>query len=182
MRQLLCCGFDSWTRTNGLTSLRSFSQVRNRRTAALERRLYLLLTTLPPRFIPHCGRFGSAPNRCVHISHGRWFEQPAIYAKTGPPEGDPVLRGDSWTRTNDPIDVNDVLYRLSHATICGNRWHYIMRRGFGQGEFPGAMSIVRRVTTGMGAAVIPAEEQQFDQALFIGNEASVVDHLQDLLF
>ena len=21
-----------------------------------------------------------------------------------------------WTRTNDPIDVNDVLYRLSHAT------------------------------------------------------------------
>ena len=24
--------------------------------------------------------------------------------------------GDSWTRTNDPIDVNDVLYRLSHAT------------------------------------------------------------------
>ena len=26
------------------------------------------------------------------------------------------LGGDSWTRTNDPIDVNDVLYRLSHAT------------------------------------------------------------------
>ena len=26
--------------------------------------------------------------------------------------------GDSWTRTNDPIDVNDVLYRLSHATTC----------------------------------------------------------------
>ena len=26
--------------------------------------------------------------------------------------------GDSWTRTNDPIDVNDVLYRLSHATIA----------------------------------------------------------------
>ena len=25
--------------------------------------------------------------------------------------------GDSWTRTNDPIDVNDVLYRLSHATM-----------------------------------------------------------------
>ena len=50
------------TRTNGLTSLRSFGQVRNRRTAALERRLYLLLTTLPPRFIPHCGRIGSAPH------------------------------------------------------------------------------------------------------------------------
>ena len=27
------------------------------------------------------------------------------------------LGGDSWTRTNDPIDVNDVLYRLSHATM-----------------------------------------------------------------
>ena len=27
-----------------------------------------------------------------------------------------VCCGDSWTRTNDPIDVNDVLYRLSHAT------------------------------------------------------------------
>ena len=28
--------------------------------------------------------------------------------------------GDSWTRTNDPIDVNDVLYRLSHATLLGH--------------------------------------------------------------
>ena len=28
-----------------------------------------------------------------------------------------ALGGDSWTRTNDPIDVNDVLYRLSHATM-----------------------------------------------------------------
>ncbi len=27
-----------------------------------------------------------------------------------------VYGGDSLTRTNDPIDVNDVLYRLSHAT------------------------------------------------------------------
>ena len=25
--------------------------------------------------------------------------------------------GDSWTRTNDPFDVNEVLYRLSHATL-----------------------------------------------------------------
>ena len=29
---------------------------------------------------------------------------------------DGLFCGDSWTRTNDPIDVNDVLYRLSHAT------------------------------------------------------------------
>ena len=28
--------------------------------------------------------------------------------------------GDRWTRTNDPIDVNDVLYRLSHATVYIN--------------------------------------------------------------
>ena len=33
--QGLCCGGDSWTRTNGLTSLRSFGQVRNRRPASL---------------------------------------------------------------------------------------------------------------------------------------------------
>ena len=25
--------------------------------------------------------------------------------------------GDSWTRTNDPFDVNEVLYRLSHASL-----------------------------------------------------------------
>ena len=31
-----------------------------------------------------------------------------------------ALGGDSWTRTNDPIDVNDVLYRLSHATVYIN--------------------------------------------------------------
>ena len=42
------------------------------------------------------------------------------------------LRGDSWTRTNDPIDVNDVLYRLSHAT--GNRRYYTRWGGIGQGE------------------------------------------------
>ena len=30
--------------------------------------------------------------------------------------------GDSWTRTNDPIDVNDVLYRLGHATLYVNRF------------------------------------------------------------
>ena len=36
-----------------------------------------------------------------------------------PSQGYPVRAhgGDSWTRTNDPIDVNDVLYRLSHATL-----------------------------------------------------------------
>ena len=50
-------------------------------------------------------------------------------------------------------------YRLSHATICGNRWHYIMRRGFGQGKFPRTASVVCRVAAGMGTAMVPAEEQ-----------------------
>ena len=35
---------------------------------------------------------------------------------------DGLFCGDSWTRTNDPIDVNDVLYRLSHATLYVNRF------------------------------------------------------------
>ena len=34
-----------------------------------------------------------------------------------------AVGGDSWTRTNDPIDVNDVLYRLSHATTLVHRTH-----------------------------------------------------------
>ena len=32
-----------------------------------------------------------------------------------------------WTRTSDPIDVNDVLYQLSQQTITGNERHYITR-------------------------------------------------------
>ncbi len=28
------------------------------------------------------------------------------------------LSGAYWTRTSDPIDVNDVLYQLSQSTIC----------------------------------------------------------------
>ena len=36
---------------------------------------------------------------------------------------DGLFCGDSWTRTNDPIDVNDVLYRLSHATTFAYRTH-----------------------------------------------------------
>ena len=36
--------------------------------------------------------------------------------------------GDSWTRTNDPIDVNDVLYRLSHATLSEHSGLYLADR------------------------------------------------------
>ena len=78
--QGLPSGGDSWTRTNGLTSLRSFGRVRNRRTAALEWRLYLLLTTLPPRFIPHCGRFGSAPH---DVNDVHWATGQAVKLKCG---------------------------------------------------------------------------------------------------
>ena len=39
-----------------------------------------------------------------------------------------------WTRTSDPIDVNDVLYQLSQQTITGNERHYIMHFVFGQGK------------------------------------------------
>ena len=59
---------------------------------------------------PH---WGDASFVCpVDVSHRcvRWYEfQADITQKQDHREGDPVLRGDSWTRTNDPIDVNDVL-------------------------------------------------------------------------
>ena len=42
------------------------------------------------------------------------------------------LGGASWTRTNDPIDVNDVLYRLSHGTKAWNRMYYITAMGLCQ--------------------------------------------------
>ena len=37
--------------------------------------------------------------------------------------------GRNRTRTCDPIDVNDVLYRLSHATISENKKNYSMEDG-----------------------------------------------------
>ncbi len=40
-----------------------------------------------------------------------------------------------WTRTSDPIDVNDVLYQLSQQTITGNERHYITPFVSGQGKF-----------------------------------------------
>ena len=74
-------GGDSWTRTNGLTSLRSFGQVRNRRTNALERRLYLLLTTLPPSLHPPLAALGSAPNRCERCALTTRTIDPTVYCR-----------------------------------------------------------------------------------------------------
>ena len=37
-----------------------------------------------------------------------------------------LFGGASWTRTNDPIDVNDVLYRLSHGTMSLDDMSYII--------------------------------------------------------
>ena len=34
--------------------------------------------------------------------------------------------GDSWTRTNDPIDVNDVLYQLCYSPLFGNFSDHIL--------------------------------------------------------
>ena len=91
------CGGDSWTRTNGLTSLRSFSQVRNQvePTSATS----MVVT-------PHCGdhflsvekatdeisatggRRWLSPNRCVHISDDLWFGiKMRPIQKSGPPQG-----------------------------------------------------------------------------------------------
>ena len=46
--------------------------------------------------------------KCVPRNGGKKKEKPDFSSFS--------CGGDSWTRTNDPIDVNDVLYRLSHAT------------------------------------------------------------------
>ena len=41
--------------------------------------------------------------------------------------------GAYWTRTSDPIDVNDVLYQLSQST--GNRMYYSTGKGYCQPSF-----------------------------------------------
>ena len=53
------------------------------------------------------------------FARGRFLRQTGRKVKKGEKKALPMTggSGDSWTRTNDPIDVNDVLYRLSHATM-----------------------------------------------------------------
>jgi hypothetical protein len=36
--------------------------------------------------------------------------------------------GAYWTRTSDPIDVNDVLYQLSQSTILNEKYDTTLRR------------------------------------------------------
>ena len=55
-----------------------------------------------------CGLTVNCLYFCPHFSHTSFWAKKALPFLGG--------SGDSWTRTNDPIDVNDVLYRLSHAT------------------------------------------------------------------
>ena len=62
--------------------------------------------TSPPRFIRHWQREATTPHRCERCA-GNKKNQP-VQAGCG---------GASRTRTYDPIDVNDVLYRLSHGTM-----------------------------------------------------------------
>ena len=55
------------------------------------------------------------PHRC---------ERCAVLIATKKPALAGWLRGASRTRTYDPIDVNDVLYRLSHGTMSLNDMDY----------------------------------------------------------
>ena len=64
-------------------------------------------------------RASSTPDQTLSISGIRKTLQ-ALSCK--------VYGGDSWTRTNDPIDVNDVLYRLSHATLSEHSGLYLADR------------------------------------------------------
>ena len=50
-----------------------------------------------------------------------------------------IFGGDSWTRTNDPIDVNDVLYRLSHATLSEHSGFKSYRLFGNLLDFPGRL-------------------------------------------
>ena len=66
---------------------------------------------------PGC-RFSRLPRRCVHISASIGANaNEHNQRKRATARVILFVGGDSWTRTNDPIDVNDVLYRLSHATL-----------------------------------------------------------------
>ena len=54
------------------------------------------------------------------ITHAA-FPKTLLYCFIGPPlRGGLFYGGASRTRTYDPIDVNDVLYRLSHGTMSFN--------------------------------------------------------------
>ena len=57
----VCCG-DSWTRTNGLTALRLFGQVRNSRDSALERRNLSFAHHASALLHPPLAALGSAPH------------------------------------------------------------------------------------------------------------------------
>ena len=93
---------------------RSTSQWSPRRAAACDAPL---LSTPPPRFFPHCGRSAPAPHRCFTSPESRYLI-PISSTKAKPPAlGWFCFGGRNRTRTCDPIDVNDVLYQLSHATI-----------------------------------------------------------------
>ena len=101
--------------------LATLGQVRNSRLPSLNVRQAPLLTMLPLRFrLRRTAHWADASLVCpvdVFTSRLRWFGSDYHRHNKNPPtRGGFLLCGDSWTRTNDPIDVNDVLYRLSHAT------------------------------------------------------------------
>ena len=63
---------------------------------------------------------------CVPLSGAAGTNPPDKHKKTTTHEGWLFFRGGaSRTRTYDPIDVNDVLYRLSHGTMSLDDVEYI---------------------------------------------------------
>ena len=100
-------------RTSALAAL---GQVRNSRTAALS--LALLLCS--PRFRLAASPTGRARLRAPSMVH--IVERPQLESTKNTKQkttllGGLLFGGAYWTRTSDPIDVNDVLYQLSQSTM-----------------------------------------------------------------
>ena len=112
---VLFCGGASRTRTYGLAALGQLTPSPRcfrhwRREECLQRRTVLL---------PPLAAHGSAPHRCAFPSQGIAGPIPTCTCtEKNHPQGVVLFCGGaSRTRTYDPIDVNDVLYRLSHGTM-----------------------------------------------------------------
>ena len=74
----------------------------------------------------HCAHRAPRPenlHRCAFTMTESLFEfRRAEPNKKPPVKGGFLFGGAYWTRTSDPIDVNDVLYQLSQST--GNKMYY----------------------------------------------------------
>ena len=96
----------------GLAALRLLGQVHNSRSASFLRHCSFVHHASASLY-PALRALGSAPHRCIRQTSPDQINY--RHAKTPPIRV--VLCGLYWTRTSDPIDVNDVLYQLSQQTI-----------------------------------------------------------------